>query len=58
MTYQPQPIQESGGQKRTWTADDEARELLKAILVELRVMNLHLSTMSDSVFDSADVEVE
>lgn len=57
MTYQPQPIQESGGQKRTWTADDETRELLKLILTELRIANLHLSVMTDNVFDSKDGEV-
>lgn len=56
MTYQPQPIQESGGQKRAWTADDETRELLKMVLIELRIMNLHLSDMTDNVFDSQDVE--
>lgn len=56
MTYQLLPIQTAGGQDRAWTADYEARELLKMILAELRVMNLHLSTMTDNVLDSNDVE--
>ena len=56
MSYSPMPLQESGGQLRAWTADDDARELLREILEELRIMNLHLSTMTDNVFDSKDVE--
>ncbi len=56
MSYLPQPIQETGGQKRVWTADDETRELLKMVLTELRIMNLHLSVMTDNVFNSNDVE--
>jgi hypothetical protein len=58
MAYKPMPIQESGGQKRTWTADDETREVLKMILTELRIVNLHLSVMTDNLFDSKDVEVQ
>lgn len=56
MAYKPIPIQEAGGQKRAWTADDETRELLKMVLAELRIMNLHLSTMTDNLLDSNDVE--
>lgn len=56
MSYRPTPLQESGGQLRAWTADDEARELLRKILEELRIMNLHLSAMTDEVFDSNDLE--
>lgn len=58
MTYKPMPLQTAGGQKRIWSADDETRELLKMILVELRIMNLHNSVKTDNVFDSTDVEVE
>lgn len=56
MAYKPQPLQTSGGQERVWTADDETRELLKMILVELRIMNLHNAVKTDNVFDSDDVE--
>jgi hypothetical protein len=56
VAYQPTPIQEDGGQQRAWTADDETRELLKMILVELRIMNLHNAVKTDNVFDSKDVE--
>jgi hypothetical protein len=56
MSYDPLPVQTSGGQERVWTADDETRELLKMILVELRIMNLHHTVQTDNVFDSTDVE--
>lgn len=56
MTYQPMPLQEAGDQKRIWSADDETRELLKVILAELRIMNLHLSVMTDNVFTQNDTE--
>lgn len=47
MTYQPQPLQEAGDQKRVWTADDDAQELLRMILDQLTIMNLHLASMTD-----------
>jgi len=50
------PLQEAGDQKRIWSADDETRELLKVILAELRIMNLHLSVMTDNVFTQNDTE--
>lgn len=56
MTYQPVPIQEVGGQKRTWSADDEIRYLLRMILAEMRTTNLHLSAMADNEFSSEDME--
>lgn len=56
MAYKPMPLRESGGQKRVWMADDEARELLKMILEELRIMNLHNAIKTDNVFDLNDVE--
>lgn len=58
MAYKPMPIQTAGGQKRAQTADDEARELLRMILAELRIVNLHLSVMTDNDFDMKDVETE
>ena len=51
MTYKPQPLQESGGQKRVWTEDDDAQELLRMILDQLTIMNLHLASMTDEKFE-------
>jgi hypothetical protein len=56
MAYQPMPVQEAGGQKRIQSADDEMRDLLKLILVEARITNLHLSVMTDNAFTSDDTE--
>ena len=47
MTYQPSPIKTEGGQKEERTSDDNTQILLKAILKQLKIMNLHLSMMSD-----------
>lgn len=56
MTYQPEPIQEAGGQKRVWTADDDVQELLRMILDQLTVMNLHLASMTDEKFSVKDAD--
>jgi hypothetical protein len=56
MTYQPIPAQEAGGQRRLWSADDEVRELLKELLVEMKIVNLHLSVMTDNAFTEKDTE--
>lgn len=56
MSYTPLPVEETGGQKRIRSADDNTHELLKMFLTELRIMNLNLSVMTDNVFDSKDVE--
>ncbi len=46
MTYQPMPIAEAGGQKRVQSADDETRELLRAILLELRKLSVHMQIIT------------
>lgn len=38
-------------------ADDESRTLLAAIIKELKIMNLHLSLMTDNVIERTDVGV-
>jgi hypothetical protein len=37
--------------------DDESRTLLAAIIKELKIMNLHLSLMTDNVIERTDVGV-
>jgi hypothetical protein len=56
MAYKPTPLETVGGRKRAVTADDEVHELLKMILIELRIMNLHNTVKTDNVLDSNDVE--
>lgn len=58
MSYDPLPVQTSGGQERVWTADDETRELLKMILSELRIMNMYFASMTDIEVTVNDVEIE
>ena len=55
MTYIPMPTEEDGGQKRVWNKEDDVEELLRQILCELKVMNVHLNAMTDEVITEGDV---
>lgn len=56
MTYQPLPTQESGGQKRVWTVDDETRELLHSVLGEMRKLNIQLAEITNQEVGAGDVK--
>lgn len=56
MSYQPIPTNTAGGQARAEVTDSSVADLLKKVLVELRKMNLYLSTMTDVSLETADAE--
>ena len=47
MTYVPLPQEEKTGEKVVRTIDKETVELLKSILLELKVISTQLSAMTD-----------
>ena len=47
MTYIPHPLKTEGGQDKVWVADENVRQVLLRILKEIRIMNIHLETMTD-----------
>lgn len=50
-------ISTSGGQQVIFVQDDETRNLLNSVLKELKIMNLHLTLMTDCHLKNEDVEV-
>ena len=56
MTYKPHPVVTDGGKKEVSTSDDDVMELLSAILMQLKIMNLHLMIMSDQNIRETEVE--
>jgi len=56
MAYQPQSIQEEGGQKESRVSDDNTQELLSEILKQLKIMNLHLSILTDNTINKTEIE--
>ena len=56
MAYKPSPTKTEGGQKETRTSDDNVQSLLYGILKELKIMNLHLSLMTDNCIKRTEVE--
>lgn len=56
MTYNPPPIVEEGGKKETQVSDDNVQNLLNAILKELKILNLHMSLITDEDIKKEDVE--
>ena len=47
MTYKPSPTKTEGGKKETRVSDNNVQSLLYQILKELKIMNVHLSLMTD-----------
>jgi len=47
---------QSGNKQETPVEDNANRVLLTAVLKELKILNLHMSVMTDNTFDKQDVE--
>ncbi len=56
MSHVIVPQVESGGQRVVWVMDQEARETLKLILLELRKMNVHLAVITGERVDEAEAD--
>jgi len=46
----------TGDRTETPVIDDDALSLLERIMKQLKIMNLHMSVMTDNTFKSQDVE--
>lgn len=55
MTYKPIPTVEAGGQDRVVTINQDALEVLQAILIELRIMNQQLETLTGDTIKKQDL---
>ncbi len=55
MTYIPNPTTEEGGQKKVQTGNLTQEELLGEILKQLKIMNFHLSILTDNDIKKTEV---
>lgn len=55
MAYQPLPSKTDGLIREVTTSDDDAGELLKDILIELKIISKHLTLMTDTEIQTEDV---
>lgn len=56
VTYQPMPLTEAGGQKHVQSADEETRELLRHILLELRKLSVHMKIVTGEQVTDGDIK--
>jgi hypothetical protein len=49
------PQEAQGGKNQAITSDNETQNLLTLILKELRIMNIHLSIISDNEIDRGEL---
>jgi hypothetical protein len=56
MTYQPMPTQIEGGQKEARVSDADTINLLEQILLQLKLINMHLTAISNLQITIGDVE--
>lgn len=46
---------ESGGQKDVSTVDNDLRQILREVLLELQKINVHLSLITDNEIEAEDI---
>ena len=56
MTFIPLPQAEPGGQKKVWSSDDDVKNVLLEILIELQKMNVHLYSITDEQINYNDLK--
>jgi len=56
MAYKPSPTKTEGGQKETRTSDDNTQQLLARIVKELKIMNVHLSIITDNYITDQETD--
>ena len=56
MAYQPQPQQTEGDKKEAVVSDDNTQEILGEILKQLKIMNIHLSILTDTEIEKQEVD--
>ena len=56
MSRSMQPRKIEGGQSKTVNSDWETHELLSEVLKQLKIMNLHLSILTDNQINKTEVE--
>lgn len=49
---------ESGGQKRVFTQDFVTENTLNKVLQELKILNLHMSVITDNIFNGSETEIK
>jgi hypothetical protein len=55
MSYNPVPKKKVGGQCEAITSDNDVQSLLNKILKELRILNLHIESMTDENIKKEDI---
>ncbi len=58
MTYKPTTEVTKGNIDRTRTDDDSLIDLTRALLNQTKIMNIHLSRMTDEELDETDITKE
>ena len=56
MSFIPLPQEEEGGQKKVAITDPTNEQLLTDILKQLKIMNLHLTILTDNDIKKTEVE--
>lgn len=55
-SYQPQQLITQGGTKKNLTTDLLQQDLLEEILIELKIMNMHLREITEDKFTETDIK--
>jgi len=56
MSYIGNPKIEDGGEDKVVVKEDNVKELLMQILLELKIMNIHLETLSEQKILEGDIK--
>ena len=56
MTYKPIPTRTEGNRKLAMTSDENSMELLVEILKQLKMINIHMSIISDNTVEKEETD--
>jgi hypothetical protein len=56
MSYFSNPTQTEGTKREVTVSDDNVQELLSEILKQLKIINFHLSLMTDNIITKQEIE--
>ena len=56
MSFDPNPSVTKGGEQKSNTTNATAEDLLSAILIELKKMNMHFEIINDEPITTEDIE--
>lgn len=58
MAYIPTAITTEGGERKVNTTNAVGNDLLRSLLIQIKILNLHIASLTEEEFTEDDIEEE